>query len=187
MSPDDFRADLRKSKRIIEDVSSQPVKGYRAPTFSISKEREWAFGILAEEGFLYDSSVFPIRHDTYGWSSFPRHFVRRRENIVEFPISTVRILGINLPFSGGGYLRLLPLALIRAGFLRVNILEKKPVILYVHPWEIDPDQPRVQVTGLSALRHYTNLGKTEYKLRSLIEGFSFGRMDEHLIESLRRG
>jgi len=180
MTPEEFRSDLRKSKGILENITGHSVKGYRAPTFSITQEREWALWILAEEGFLYDSSVFPVRHDRYGWTAFPRGIVEWGGKITEFPISTLRLLGANLPFSGGGYLRLLPYRVIRTAFRRVNARENKPVVLYVHPWEIDPEQPRVPVRGFSSFRHYVNLDTTECKLRCLLEDFSFGRMDEIL-------
>ena len=180
MTPDEFRQDIRKSKEILEGISGCSVKGYRAPTFSITPGREWAFTILAEEGFLYDSSVFPIRHDNYGWPDFQRHAVSREEGVVEIPISTVRILGVNLPFSGGGYLRLFPLVLTRAGFRRVNGLENKPVVLYVHPWEFDPDQPRIKSSLKSRFRHYCNLDHMEEKVRYLLECFRFCPMREIL-------
>lgn len=178
MTPDEFRQDLRKSKEILEGISGCSVKGYRAPTFSITPGREWAFTILAEEGLLYDSSVFPIRHDNYGWPDFPRHAVKRKEGIVEIPMSTVRVLGINLPFSGGGYLRIFPLSFIKACYRHVNLSEGKPAILYIHPWEVDPDQPRIPARRLSAFRHYTNLRGMEARLRSLLRDLSFGRLDE---------
>ena len=180
MTPDGFRQDLRKSKEILEEISGCSVNGYRAPTFSITPGREWAFTILAEEGFLYDSSVFPICHDNYGWPDFPRHAVKRKEGIVEIPMSTVRVLGINLPFSGGGYLRIFPLPFIKACYRHVNLSEGKPAILYIHPWEVDPDQPRIHTRPLSAFRHYTNLRGMEAKLRSILGDFSFGRLDEFL-------
>jgi polysaccharide deacetylase family protein (PEP-CTERM system associated) len=182
MTPEEFRTDIRKGKGILEDIGGQPVKGYRAPTFSITQDRTWALRVLAEEGFLYDSSVFPIHHDRYGWTGFPREVVHWEGRIHEIPMSTVRLLGANLPFSGGGYLRLLPYAVVRAAFRNVNGRERKPVVLYVHPWEIDPGQPRIPIGGLSAFRHYVNLAGTERKLRRLLGEFPFGRMDELLAD-----
>jgi polysaccharide deacetylase family protein (PEP-CTERM system associated) len=181
MTPEEFRADLRQSKGILENITGHSVSGYRAPTFSITQDNQWALTVLAEEGFLYDSSVFPIHHDRYGWTSFPRTIVRWEGKINVFPISTLRVLGVNLPFSGGGYLRVLPYWLIRESFRRVNCRENNSVVLYVHPWEIDSAQPRVPIHGFSSFRHYVNIGSMEFKLRRLLDDFSFGRMDDVLM------
>ena len=186
LTPDEFRADVRSAKRLLEDIAGVEVRGYRAPTYSIVKRTMWAVDILLEEGFRYDSSIFPIRHDRYGIPDAPRFpWVVTSANgarLIEFPISTVRLLGINLPFVGGGYLRLLPFGFSRWGMRRINRVEGKPAIVYVHPWELDPEQPRQSVGWLTGIRHYRNLERTEERLASLFESFRFGTVSEVLEE-----
>lgn len=176
MTPAEFREDVRRSKRTIEEVAGAEVIGYRAPSYSIVRETLWAMDVLLEEGFRYDSSIFPIHHDRYGIPDFPR-FPRpvRGANgcLLEFPISTVRLAGINLPFVGGGYLRHFPLGFIRWGMRRLNGFERRPAIVYIHPWEIDPDQPVQPVRWLTRLRHYRNLGRTEERLARLFSEHHF--------------
>lgn len=183
LTPAEFREDVRRSKATIEQISGQPVIGYRAPNYSIVRETLWAMEILAEEGFRYDSSIFPIRHDRYGIPDFPRRPVPVRGTngtaLHEFPISTVRLAGVNLPFTGGGYLRHFPLAFARWGIGRVNA-EGLPAILYIHPWEIDPGQPRQKVPWLTRLRHYRNLDATEDRLARLFGEFPFAPVREVL-------
>jgi len=184
LTPEEFRQDVRSSKAILEDITGEPVIGYRAPSYSIVRENLWALDVLSEEGFTYDSSIFPIRHDRYGIPDSPRFPWHRRGaaglSLHEFPISTVRILGMNLPFVGGGYLRQLPFPYIRWGMRRVNQMEKSPVVVYIHPWEIDPDQPRQAVRRSTALRHYRNLHKTERRLVWLLDNFRFSTLRDVL-------
>jgi polysaccharide deacetylase family protein (PEP-CTERM system associated) len=177
LTPDEFRADIRRSKQTIEEVAGVEVIGYRAPNYSIVRETMWAMDILAEEGFRYDSSIFPIRHDYYGIPDFPR-FPRpvRGHNgtaLHEFPISTVRIAGMNLPFVGGGYLRHFPLPFIRWGMNHLNEVERRPAVVYIHPWELDPGQPVQDVGRLKRLRHYRNLDRTEERLARLFSEYTF--------------
>lgn len=177
MTPAEFREDVRRSKRTIEDITGDPVIGYRAPNYSIVRETFWAMDVLMEEGFRYDSSIFPIWHDHYGIPDFPR-FPRpvKGENgsaLHEFPISTIRFAGMNLPFVGGGYLRHFPLSFIRWGMHRLNGHERRPAILYIHPWEIDPGQPVQPVGLLKRLRHYRNLARTEDRLARLFSEYCF--------------
>ena len=184
LTPREFREDIRRSKGTIEDISGVQVIGYRAPNYSIVRETLWAVDVLAEEGFRYDSSIFPIRHDRYGIPDFPR-FPRpvhghNGSALQEVPISTVRIAGMNLPFVGGGYLRHFPLSFIRWGMERLNSSERRPAILYIHPWEIDPDQPRQRVRWLTRMRHYRNLHRTEERLVSLFSDYSFTTIREVL-------
>lgn len=177
--PEVFRDDVRRSKALLEDVSGQRVDGYRAPSFSITAESLWALDILLEEGYRYDSSVYPIRHDRYGIPDSPRHIyaVRRPAGtLIEMPASTVRIAGMHLPVGGGGYFRLLPYAWTQWGIERVNRVEERPAIFYLHPWEIDPEQPRLPASPLARLRHYSNLDRTEARLRQLLREFRFGPM-----------
>lgn len=186
-SPDQFREDVRRSKGIVEDLAGYSVIGYRAPSYSIVEETRWALEILSEEGFRYDSSIFPIHHDRYGIPDSPRYpwlIFNGNEGsqppMWEFPISTVRIFGTNLPFVGGGYLRQFPMAFVRWGMRRVNRKESQPVMIYIHPWEIDPDQPRQAVGTLTRLRHYRNLDKAEERLLGLFEEFRFTTVREVL-------
>lgn len=177
MTPAEFREDVRRSKRTIEEIAGVEVIGYRAPNYSIVRETFWAMDILAEEGFRYDSSVFPIWHDHYGIPDFPR-FPRpvRGTNgsaLHEFPISTLRVAGVNLPFVGGGYLRHFPLSFIRLGMRWLNARERRPALVYIHPWELDPDQPVQPVGLLKRLRHYRNLDRTEDRLARLFSEYSF--------------
>lgn len=179
-SPDEFRADVRQAKALLEELGGVPVRGYRAATFSIGRGNWWAYRILEEEGYAYSSSVFPITHDLYGMPEAPRRrFTPSGSSIVEIPLTTARIFGKNLPCSGGGYFRLLPYALSHWGLARVNQRDGMPGIFYCHPWEFDPHQPRqIQAPLKSRLRHYTNLKKMEGRLIRLMGDFSWGTMND---------
>lgn len=173
---DGFRDDVRKAKDLLESTTGSPVDGFRAPSYSVTPRSLWALDVLIEEGHRYDASIFPIRHDRYGIPLSARHaYVLEREagSLVEAPASTVRWGAMNLPIAGGGYFRLLPYAWTRWGIDRLNERERKPAIFYLHPWEIDPDQPRLQTGALSRLRHYTNLHKTASRFRTLLRDFQF--------------
>lgn len=171
LEPDAFRADTRRAKDSIEQAAGRTIYGYRAPSYSITAHSLWALEILAEEGFTYDSSIFPIRHDIYGIPSAPRFPFRlstRSGPLVEYPLTTFRLFGnVNLPVGGGGYLRLFPFWYTRLGFFRARD-EELPLITYIHPWEIDPSQPRIGGRLTSRLRHYTNLSRTAGRLRRLL-------------------
>lgn len=183
LTPDEFRDDVRRSKQLLEDVSGQRVRGYRAPSFSVTNKSLWALDVLIEEGYEYDTSIFPVHHDRYGIADSPRHtyvIERAAGSIVEVPGSTVRLGGVNLPVAGGGYFRLLPYAWTRAGIGKVNRSEHKPVVFYLHPWEVDPDQPRFAVGTTTRLRHYSGLRATETRLRRLLYEFKFGTVAEML-------
>jgi polysaccharide deacetylase family protein (PEP-CTERM system associated) len=172
LSPGEFREDLRRSRGIIEDVGGTRVVGFRAPTFSITLKSLWALEVLAEEGFEYDSSIFPIRHDLYGIPGACRWVHQKLlpsgQSIWELPPSTVRIGKMNVPFGGGGYLRLLPMRFTRWAIARTHRRERQPVMVYFHPWEIDPDQPRLPGSWKSRLRHYRGLAKTEARLQEIL-------------------
>jgi polysaccharide deacetylase family protein (PEP-CTERM system associated) len=158
-----------------------PLVGYRAPSYSITNASLWALDVLVEEGYVYDSSVYPIRHDRYGIPDWPRHLARvdrASGHIWELPGSTVRLAGVNLPIGGGGYFRLLPYFWTGRGIEHLNTVERQPAVFYLHPWEIDPGQPRIPSGRLTALRHYGNLEKTEARLRRLLREFSFGTVSE---------
>jgi polysaccharide deacetylase family protein (PEP-CTERM system associated) len=172
LQPEEFRSDLRRARSLIEDAAGVRVVGYRAPTFSILRRSIWALEILADEGFLYDSSIFPIRHDLYGYPEFPR-FLQRLElasgrKIFEVPMSTIRVGGLNWPVGGGGYLRLLPMLYTSWAIRRIHQRDHQPFILYLHPWEIDPGQPRMDGKWKSKLRHYSGLSGMESRLEILL-------------------
>ena len=177
-TPEVFEAETRRAKHYLEGLLGHRVDGYRASTYSITRESLWALDILVELGFQYDSSLFPVRHPQYGIPGAPRFPTLfptpRGAAIVEFPLSTVRVGSQNLPVAGGGYFRLLPYVYTRAGLRSINEREGEPFIFYLHPWEIDPEQPKVAGAGLVArLRHYTNLGRCEARLKRLLDDFQF--------------
>ena len=176
-TPDAFREDVRRAKGALEAAAGCTVLGFRAPSYSVTPKTLWALDILVEEGYRYDASIFPIRHDRYGISASPRHpYVVERSagQLVEVPASTARVGPINLPIAGGGYFRILPYAWTRWGIARLNRKERRPAIFYLHPWEIDPGQPLLRAGLLSSFRHYRNLHKTEARLRQLMTDFAFG-------------
>jgi polysaccharide deacetylase family protein (PEP-CTERM system associated) len=178
LTPQEFRADIRRAKRRLEDLVGDSVIGYRAPNFSIGPAQSWAYEILMEEGFRYDSSTYPILHDRYGQPSAPRFpYGIWRSGLAwltEFPVGTARILGMNLPIGGGGYFRLSPFELIRRGIQHVNTHERQPVMFYFHPWELDPGQPRPPMAWRHRFRHYVGLETEAIKLSQLLAEFRFG-------------
>lgn len=176
LSKEEFREDTRKAKAILEEVTNQPVFGYRAPTYSITQQSLWALDILQELGFRYDSSIFPIRHDMYGIPDAPRFpYKLPNHDMMEYPISTALFFGRKVPVSGGGYFRLFPYWFIKAALKRINKSEGHPFIFYLHPWEVDPGQPRYQhASALSRFRHYNNLHQTERRFERLLKDFTFG-------------
>jgi polysaccharide deacetylase family protein (PEP-CTERM system associated) len=186
LTPSEFREDVRRSRDAIENAAGVKVVGFRAPTFSVTSKSLWALRVLAEEGFEYDSSIFPIRHDLYGIPSAPRWAHRRRlpggQAIWEVPPSTVRIGKMNFPVAGGGYLRLLPLWFNRWAIKTIHERNRQAVIVYFHPWELDPDQPRLTAGWKSRLRHYTGLSKTERRLEEILALGNF----RPLIDLVRR-
>ena len=172
-----FREDIRKAKGLIESASGGHVFGYRAPSYSITPRSLWALDILIEEGYRYDASIYPIHHDRYGIPPSPRqpYVIRRAAGaIMEAPGTAVRVGPLNLPVGGGGYFRLLPYEWTAWGLRRINRTEGRGAIFYLHPWELDPGQPRLPAGSMTRLRHYTNLDKTEARLRRLIAEFSWG-------------
>jgi polysaccharide deacetylase family protein (PEP-CTERM system associated) len=176
MTPQQLREDVRASKALLEETIGAPVIGFRAPSYSIIQSSLWALDILIEEGYLYDTSIFPIHHDRYGIPGAERHahVVRRGGGaLVEIPASTVRVGSVNLPIGGGGYFRLLPYAWTRWGIRRVNAREGKSAVFYLHPWELDPDQPRFDVGTTKSVRHYAGLHGTADRLRRLLTEFRF--------------
>jgi polysaccharide deacetylase family protein (PEP-CTERM system associated) len=185
-TPDEFREETVRSKRILEDLAGAAVIGYRAASFSITRRSLWALDVLIDLGFEYDSSIFPIRHDRYGIPGANRRpgtlAAPSGRSLLEFPMSAASYLGARVPVSGGGYFRLLPYFVTRSGLRQINRRSGAPFTFYLHPWEIDPDQPRVRVGWLSRFRHYTNLHRCEPRLRQLLKEFRFGAMREVLAE-----
>jgi polysaccharide deacetylase family protein (PEP-CTERM system associated) len=177
MAKGDFLEDVRRAKGAIEDAAGVAVVGFRAPTFSVTRRTLWALDVLAELGFEYDSSIFPIHHDRYGIPDADRfpHRIRLESGaeIVELPMTTYPLGRHRLPFSGGGYFRLLPYPVVRRALRHVNDRERRPAIVYLHPWEIDPDQPRLPASKATHFRHYVNLARTESKLARLLGDFQF--------------
>jgi polysaccharide deacetylase family protein (PEP-CTERM system associated) len=186
IGPERFEADVRRSVESLNAACGETPRGYRAPSFSIDRRAPWAFDVLAELGFTYDSSLFPVWHPRYGVGDFERFPCRVRtaggREMTEFPLTTMRLAGRNLGASGGGYLRIFPLAVMETAFRRANAAGQ-PAVLYLHPWEIDPDQPRIRVGGLGRFTHYANLAGTEGRLRRLLQDFSWTTMSEALVDA----
>ena len=194
-----YRQDIRRSKALLEEQTGTEVLGYRAPSYSITRQTDWAFDEILDAGFKYDSSIFPMRHDFYGipdWPRFPGYAVKAGDGwsaaenpgeadrfIRELPITTLRLGNRNFPIAGGGYFRMLPYAISRWGLMRINRNEQQSFIFYLHPWEFDPDQPRMQgCSAKSRFRHYLNLEKTEKRFKLLIDDFSFAPISDYLAE-----
>ncbi len=176
LTPDEFREDTKRAKGILEELSGKKITGYRAPSYSITKQSLWALDILEEAGFNWDSSIFPISHDMYGIPEAPRFSYKLpNHNMVEYPISTAVFWGKRIPVAGGGYFRLFPYWFTKMALRRINEEEKQPFMFYLHPWEIDPGQPLMKnASRLSRFRHYNNLDKTEKRLNRLLVDFAFG-------------
>jgi polysaccharide deacetylase family protein (PEP-CTERM system associated) len=180
-SRQEFAADVQRSMAILENLTGKRVDSFRAPSYSITRSSLWAWEMLSDLGIKYDSSIFPVKHDLYGIPDAPRfpfHIdLQGRSPLVEFPLSTIRVGDKNIPMAGGGYLRLYPLWFIRGSIKRIN-QEGRPAIIYLHPWELDPDLPRLKIGLFKTLRHYGNLGLTEERLRRLLDEFSFGPLSK---------
>ena len=190
LTPQEFRKDVSDAKHLLEDICGERVNGYRAPSYSITAKSLWALDVLLEEGFSYDSSIFPISHDIYGipgGKRFPHEISTHSGKIQEFPISTfsLKIGGweSHVPIAGGGYLRLIPAVLVARAIHAINIGEKQPVIVYFHPWEIDPKQPHIWAGLKSCFRHYLNLERMELKIRHLLDNFSFSSVKNTLSQN----
>lgn len=183
-TPAEFAAETAEAKKILEDLAGEPVGGYRAASFSITTRSIWALEILADMGFAYDSSIFPILHDRYGIPGAPRMPYRVNladgKSLVEFPPSTMRIAGVTLPVGGGGYFRLFPYGYTRFGLRRLNRAEGMPMMFYSHPWEIDMQQPRGKVSALTKIRHYHNLGKVQPRLEAMLSAHRFATVSQVL-------
>jgi polysaccharide deacetylase family protein (PEP-CTERM system associated) len=187
-SPDEFRADLREAKALLEDASGTAVVGYRAPTFSITRETAWAIDVLAEERMRYDSSIFPVRHDRYGVPDAPRlpfRVIGRKRSLLELPLATLRIASLNLPAAGGGYFRLFPPAVMRAAVRQIEKQSAGVSVLYFHPWEFDPSQPRLPLGRVSTFRTYVGIRRSRERLKSLLARYGSVRMID-VVEKLER-
>ncbi|MBT1064827.1 DUF3473 domain-containing protein [Bowmanella sp. Y26] len=178
-TPDEFKMDVLRSRDHLQDLLGEKIAGYRAPSFSIGYSNEWAFEILAELGFGYSSSTYPVKHDLYGTPDWPRFAYLRKENIIEIPIPTLKVMGKQVPIGGGGYFRLYPYGLTRKLVQKYLDKERQPYSFYFHPWEIDAEQPRLKnASAKSRFRHYVNLKHTESKLEKLLEDFSWSTMKD---------
>ncbi len=185
-TPKEFQAETKQAKAIIEDQIQKPVLGYRAASYSITQNSLWALDILAELGFLYDSSIFPVHHDRYGIPASPRWPYQLQtlqgHTLVEFPLTTATLGKFKLPVAGGGYFRLYPYQVSSWAFKRINEHDQQPFIFYLHPWEIDPEQPRIEASLLSRFRHYNNLKHCHHRLERLLTDFPFTTVREVLID-----
>lgn len=183
-NPEEFLKDIALAKKILENLAGVKVIGYRAPSFSINEKNDWAFDVLKEAGYLYSSSVYPIRHDHYGMPNSPRFCYSVREGLLEIPVTTLRLFNKNFPSAGGGYFRLFPYEISKWMLRKINAEDVQSAIFYFHPWEIDTNQPRINgVDRKSKFRHYVNIPKMERRLRSLLGDFQWGRMDEIFLEN----
>lgn len=189
LTPEQFRESVRTSKRVLEDIAHQPVVGYRAPSFSITRDREWALDVLIEEGYRYDSSLFPVKRRGYGFVGGERdpHVLERASGTLkEFPPATIAVGRRVLPAGGGAYFRVLPYSLVRSALAGAE-RRAAPGTFYIHPWEVDPDQPRVAVPATTRVRHYGGLRRTTARLRRLLSTFRFGTIAENLDGVVARG
>lgn len=179
LTPAHYRADLLRAKKVLEDISGQPIRGYRAPSFSIGLNNLWALDVIGETGHTYSSSIYPVKHDHYGIPNAPRFAFRHDNGLLEIPITTTRQFGRNLPAGGGGYFRLLPYAASRWMIRQVHQHDTQSCMFYFHPWEIDPGQPRImEARWKSRFRHYTNLNRMHGKLARLLQDFHWNRADQ---------
>ena len=184
LTRDEFKKDVTKAKDILENLSAVAIKGYRAPSYSIGKKNIWALNVLAESGYEYSSSIYPIQHDHYGYQEAPRFtFKDKKSGLVEIPITTMKFMNRLFPAGGGGFFRFYPYSVSKWAINRVNRLDHSPTVFYLHPWELDPFQPRQQnISAKSRFRHYLNLKKTESRLKHLLNDFQWGRMDDVFIK-----
>jgi polysaccharide deacetylase family protein (PEP-CTERM system associated) len=188
-TPDEFRFDLRQARDVLEQLTGCPVISYRAPSFSIIQNSIWALEILAEEGYQFDSSIYPVRHDRYGLaqsSRFPFGISCHAGTLWEFPPPVMQKWGMNVPVGGGGYLRLYPYQWTLRGLRNINEKSQQPFALYVHPWEFDPEQPRIRSLLRSQFRHYVNLSRTEPRISQLLQDFRFGTLTDSFLQMTER-
>jgi len=186
-TPEVFRQETETSKKLLEDISGIAVRGYRAASYSVTRESLWALDIIAESGFDYDSSIFPVKHDRYGIpdaNELPHKLTTPQgHTLTEFPITALRLPGYKLPIAGGGYFRLFPYWFSKWGLGRVNKKQNQAFVFYLHPWELDPEQPELPATGLSRFRHYNNLDVCEQRFKKLLEDFDFCPVKDLLHDS----
>ena len=186
-TPEKFREETLRSKKLLEDVIGEKVRGYRAASYSITKKSLWALDILAEAGFEYDSSIFPVRHDNYGLTTSPvepyKIITASGAELIEFPLTSLNVFGYRLPVAGGGYFRLFPFWFVNWALKRINATTGRPFLFYIHPWEVDTEQPKIEAGFKSSFRHYNNLDKCEARLNKLLNNFPFGRFSDYLQNS----
>jgi len=187
-TPDNFREDISRSKKLLEDIGGMAVQGYRAPSFSIGANNLWALDLLQDAGYRYSSSIYPIQHDHYGMPEAPRFAFRPRgeSGLLELPVTTVNVFGRNFPAGGGGYFRMLPYQMSRWCLNRVNQQDSQPCMFYFHPWEIDAGQPRQPgINFKTRFRHYVNLSRMEGKIRALLRDFEWDRVDRVFLDQVK--
>lgn len=187
-TPDNFRDDISRSKKLLEDIGGVAVQGYRAPSFSIGANNLWALDLLQDAGYRYSSSIYPIQHDHYGMPEAPRFAFRPRgeSGLLELPVTTVNVFGRNYPAGGGGYFRMLPYPMSRWCLNRVNRQDSQPCMFYFHPWEIDAEQPRQSgINFKTRFRHYVNLSRMEGKIRALLRDFEWDRVDRVFMDQMK--
>ncbi len=185
-TPEEFSADIVRAKAILEDFGGVSIKGYRAPSFSIGTGNLWALDCIRDAGYVYSSSIYPVRHDHYGMPDAPRFSFQSVDRLIEVPPTTLRLFERNWPAAGGGFFRLLPYAVSRWSLARVNQVDAQPGMFYFHPWEIDPAQPRIPGIGFKTrFRHYLNLHRMQPRLERLLSDFKWDRMDRVFLESTR--
>lgn len=186
-TPEQFRADIRKTKQILEDTGSVEIKGYRAASFSIGRENLWALDILAEEGHQYSSSIYPVKHDLYGMPEAPRLVYQpiKDSDFKEIPVSTLKLFNKNYPCGGGGFFRLYPYRISEWALKRINRVEQQSAVFYFHPWEIDPEQPKQESLAYKTrFRHYLNLHKMENRVKALLQDFQWDTMQAIFLSSV---
>lgn len=183
LSPEEFKDDTVRAKDVLESILGRPVYGYRAPSYSITGRSLWALDILSDLGFTYDSSIFPVMHDIYGIPDAPRFpYQLQEQGMTEYPLSTINLARLRLPIAGGGYFRLFPYRFTEWALATINQREQQPFIFYLHPWEVDPGQPKITTAGWkSRFRHYNNLEKTESRLERLLQRFRFGPISSAVV------
>ena len=190
MGKEAFRRDLYRSLEVLDRILQVPIKGYRAPFFSITRAADWAFDVMREAGIVYDSSVFPVYNYRYGMAGAPRWIYQARNGLTEFPLSTYRIWSHNFPLGGGAYFRIFPYKFTRYAMRQINA-GKRAVVFYIHPWELDPEHPRLELPRRLSLTHYWNLDGTEKRIRKMMSEFSFSSMSKvlemhsHVLENPR--
>lgn len=178
-SPAEFKQDVQRTRSLLQDLTGASVDGYRAPSFSINHSNAWAYDVLAEAGYLYSSSIYPVKHDHYGVPDAPRFKYKTQQGVWELPLTTLELAGRNIPISGGGFFRLYPYWLTRWAINRLHTVDDNSYMFYMHPWEIDPGQPRIEGIDLKTrFRHYLNISRVDRRMKRLLADFNWGSIQK---------